>query len=805
MDEEMKTTFKDFYEEIDRLCYFPVKCSSFEPVVERNVVDSVPADVIKETDVDELIEYSKKFVEKIKSDIRKDLKRFDEQAVQCSRTENKRNKKLNTPPKWTANRQKQKQVAETNRATAIRIIKRIPMNVSAKDETSIKGLEQNQLNNQKPAQQVKQVRNIGTNVNIIIPSKASKRQNLLSVESVPSVAQSLPIIKKTVTPQTAVKSFRFYNSKLSPVQIWEQQHPELGLQNSTNSLFPKRVRKSDMEDSRTQDSKTKNLPEEPRDTEGKKIVHFTNEIASTPEDCTIQNSNHSQPKEQNLVSAVVEPEFHKSSTITKHVIPTISIKGDWKANLQIQEICRINILDEKPVETHINNPSNLKYLEIRHESCVTKHTTKANDNSDKTTDNCVPPESSTAVKPSSFKPLIIVPKSTLKENTFSHSNKYLRPFANIGKQDGLPKSNLFDSFIDSETSSEENENPIIVESDTSESSAPNGIENLDLTFHRHSTPTRFPSSLSAVPRLSSPIKSQSHLQSRSVQTVPTIVAPSSPQMQPEIVEPDGVPSMSPPEAVGSSKFLENLQIWKSAVSAQSENMKLGNQLSNDLEKLKQNMATIADESQNIAKITRTCEESLKQINQLKDRHVENRPPTALSSVPFGTHFGHSSPANILGSMEETVHDHKQFQRAVFQQSPKYSKVIKKICDDGRHQRFKKSTDLSDIAVERAARKFLDSCQRSISSLSFNELTTSRSHSPESNHSWNDTFQSSSGSFSENTTGVSSSAKRSRSSSGRIEGTFNSSCSDGQLIPATSTRIGVSSSDEGEVLSLGEVK
>lgn len=126
MDDDAANAFKELYEEIDKLLYQPIGV----PIVKN--LEAVKSDsmnsalVLKDEDIDELIEYSKKFVEKTKNEIGfPKSKQLQEHGVQCARSERKSNKKLNTPPRWI-NGGKDKESAGTNCATAIRIIKRIP-------------------------------------------------------------------------------------------------------------------------------------------------------------------------------------------------------------------------------------------------------------------------------------------------------------------------------------------------------------------------------------------------------------------------------------------------------------------------------------------------------------------------------------------------------------------------------------------------------------------------------------------------------------------------------------------------------
>ncbi|KAL9697921.1 hypothetical protein quinque_001362 [Culex quinquefasciatus] len=775
----LDAAFKEIYDEIDRLSYVPVEGANLEPLdckIVRKCDDHQRGDFLRDEDVEELLQYSKKFVEQTRNELLPAVgfRDVQEHAVQCVRSEKKCNKKLNTPPKW-ATSGGQKEAAATNRATAIRIVKKIPPTGGRKkllDESP------GTLNNQRPPSQAKTVRNVGVNVNFI-KQKTVKQQNSVVSTATTNVTKTPPVIKKPVTPQSSGRIYRFYSSKLNPEQVWEQQHPELGYESSERSIFPRRLKKSDL---------LAKQAERPATAEKKelKVVHLTQELV-TEEVPDVEPIAQTQPDEQKAASVtpepvvVEEPELPKTPAITKHVIPTICIKGDWKANLKVQEACRINILDKKQEGDPC--PSNLKYLEIRVPKSAPKSTKKG---------------SST--------------------NKASSTNRYLQPFLDLKKCKVTAQPNLFLQSTDSDPSSSDSDQKFVLEFDSSDSSPEDDLTLLH--FKCDPSPKKVPNieasfnELSSVPRLVSPAKSIQ------LQVPPSPCQLKSPPKTPSSASSirNVDPVSSQMEASASSKFLENLRIWRSAIAVQSDNMKLGHQLTENLDVLKQNMEVIAGETQNITRITRNCEQNLKQIEGLQQRYRQNMSSPAASNRHLGegcTCFG-CQPASSPAA--EPAFDTKNFQRVVLQQSPRYAKTIRKICEDGRSRSFKTSGAGSAVDAERAARRFLQSYSRSVSRISSGEITVpeldlSRSHSPGSVGSWYGVARRSSSSDEESVTSSGSSlgcVKRGDlvgSSSSEMQLNYRARGSSDTSSSEASAFVkgGASMSDEGEVLSQGEIR
>ncbi|XP_058448732.1 uncharacterized protein LOC131428704 [Malaya genurostris] len=801
MDQDTANAFKSLYDEIDRLTYHAVSDINFEKFTSAPDVNPRPGEILQICDIDELIEYSKKFVDKTKNELHTNSKCYEEQAVQCSRSDKKLNKKINTPPKWINSNQKHS--TRTNQVTAIRIVKRIP---KVKSASTVQ--DEAQLNNQKPVSQPKQVRNIGTNINFI-KSKSIKQQNSTS----PTTANLLPVIKKPVATQPSKRIYRFYSSKLSPSELWEQQHPELTFESSDKSLFPRRIKKSEI-------IATSSLLKSDRN-ENVKIVHPSEGLN------TFEVTAESDPKqdlEQNIVEATVplpEPPVPK---ITRHIIPTISIKGDWKANLRVQEIYRIDILDEKPNDSRLLCPDNARYLEI-------KYNQPASDKSTETSSKSVEHLGTVnnVDKLESEHPIIAPIKSNgaqdsnFQTNKNPNINKYLQPFMNCNKENTGSKNDPIIAVSDDDSSSEES---ILFQLDSSDSNTVDGATKLDLKFRKNASnqtiniSDQIMNNISTIPMLLSPSKSV-QLQ---VPSPPPVHSPSPSHSPASVASHRKVsPPMSPSDTTPPTKFLENLRVWKSAVQAQSENMKLGNQLSDNLDVLRRNMEIIAGETQNIANISRNCEKNLLQMEAIKEQYARNfdstsparttehgNPMTPLSRYSECFCFGCKPVIDTIdeGMTVELVKDHKNFQKTVLERSPKYSKMIKKIYEDGQNQAFKRVNPPPDEAVERAARKFLESCNRTISRIS------SRSHSSGSDSSWvasyrsstsNDRGSTSSSWFEHDLNSAKDSTGESSNSERQLDRLSNGSSAGEISRVKISHSINSSVSDEGEVFSLGEIK
>ncbi|XP_062713069.1 uncharacterized protein DDB_G0284459-like isoform X2 [Aedes albopictus] len=706
---------------------------------------------------------------------------------------------------------------------------RLYRSISSSSPGSNKSPEKNQLNNQRPSSGLKKVRNVGVNVNFISKSVAKHSNNLaLATGSVASGTS--PIIKKPTTPQSSGKIYRFYCSKLSPSQLWEQQHPELSYESSERSIFPRRIKKNDLMAKQKEQQKV----DQPKEL---KVVHLTEGLVhcAINEDKEVTKTNEEPEKVQDEKSSPATP------AITKHVIPVISIKGDWKACLQVQETCRINILDEKRCENAQNRPSNLMYVEIKHGGMNPVSETRSP--VDDQNIEARPADAAKTVRKESSE-VVIDQKCVDKSSNSPKTNRYLQPFIDVRKARTPSNQQLFVDLSDS--NSDDSAEELILEADSSDSDSADNLQNiLNLKSTAKATKkTKIIGNISSVSyKNESPIVPNEATSKVSVQ----LQVPSPPC---RLLSPPKTPAKSPPaddsiepcpDASSSSKFLENLRIWKSAIQVQSENMKLGNQLTENLDTLKQNMEVIAGETRNITQITRNCEQNLKQIEGLKDRYARNLDGSTIGSFRQENQFtgvtNHEATTTCscfgcrpqLDTADpEPSFDQKAFQRAVLEQNPRYSKTIQKICEDGRNRSFRKSLTPPRDVAERAAQKFLESYSRSVSRISHRggvplDESSIRSHSPGSVRSWSESCRSR---ISSGTDGdVSLSSSWMVGGIVRHRGEYSDSVSDGRepvadrrdtgAFSSTSIsddkssgefrRMRKSLSDEGEVLSQGEIR
>ncbi|XP_062557118.1 uncharacterized protein LOC134221976 [Armigeres subalbatus] len=823
MDDEATEAFKDLYREIDKLYYPSVNAPISRIGICGDSVHDKSEFVFRDEDVDDLIAYSKKFVEKTKNEIGlSEIVHSHEHGVQCVRSEKKSNKKVNTPPKWIGGN-KTKESAGANCATAIQIIKKVPkMQTKLVTLNSSKPSEKNQLNNQPPSAEMKKVRNVGVNINFI-KQKTVNRTNNNALIAEPNSSRTPPIIKKPATPKTSGKIYRFYSSKLSPSQLWEQQHPELSYESSERSIFPKRIKKSDI-------IAEQKRPAEISHSKELKIVHLSEGLSS----CTINENAEppAQPVEEQRNDQNEEETVNKP-TITKHVIPVLSIKGDWKASLQVQETCRINISDATRSVDGQRKPNNLMYLEVKHGSMQLSKQTQSPPDDEKMDNTKV--DSKDAHK--THEPTTVIEEY---EPIDSNVNRYLQPFLNIPKPLTNPSKKRFHEILVS--SSDNSLDGIILESDSSDSDTANDLQSL-LILQSTKKPIGKGKQVKNVcskkydeelpQRLNEAVAKKSiKLQVPS----PPCMLISPPKTPPTKSVVDDDPTIDTcADMTGPSKFIENLRIWKSAIQVQSENMKLGNQLTENLDILKQNMEVIAGETQNITQITRNCEQNLKQIETLKERFTKKMDGTVFKRSP-PDHLDHLKPLSNAGTTtecsffgchpeldtfdREPSFDQKAFQRAVLEQNPRYSKTIQKICEDGRNRSFKKAPTSPRGVAERAAQKFLQSCSRSVSRFSDSNVAplmgsfSMRSHSPGSVASWDGSSGSESAGSTDGNVSPSSSWMigdtrqsdgYSSSASMKAYDLSREICSISDKSSDGFTRIRKSLSDEGEVLSQGEIR
>uniref|UniRef100_A0A182TWE1 Uncharacterized protein n=1 Tax=Anopheles melas TaxID=34690 RepID=A0A182TWE1_9DIPT len=134
----------------------------------------------------------------------------------------------------------------------------------------------------------------------------------------------------------------------------------------------------------------------------------------------------------------------------------------------------------------------------------------------------------------------------------------------------------------------------------------------------------------------------------------------------------------------SSRFLDNLRIWKSAVDMQSRNMKMSNELAEDLAALKDNLQKIAEESAKVVKIAQNVKSSASKVEESYPAQcVPMRSASSASSARrskscecFGCqHTFEERPPTSRPAFSSPPYDYKKFQRTVFESNPRYAKTI----------------------------------------------------------------------------------------------------------------------------------
>ena len=130
---------------------------------------------------------------------------------------------------------------------------------------------------------------------------------------------------------------------------------------------------------------------------------------------------------------------------------------------------------------------------------------------------------------------------------------------------------------------------------------------------------------------------------------------------------------------------------------QSDNMKLGTKLNENLEIIEENMGKISLERQNIAKLTQTYETNLKEMEILKKRYENKIDENKISQ--FQDEF-------------DFTDYHRNVQRNMLEKSPKFVKTLKNIYRTASEKSFTRQVpDEKRDEIQRAAKKFLESCKK----------------------------------------------------------------------------------------------
>ncbi|XP_050072156.1 uncharacterized protein LOC126560039 [Anopheles maculipalpis] len=736
--------FKELYDEIDFLSE-----QATRTVQSLCQVNESEPEVLKKTDVEELIAYARKFVR----ETRKTIVTFDEHGVQCEPGK-RSNKKVSTPKAWLQVPEPEKVVVRYEVRTcpfqdqsAIMVTQDTPREVP-----SVLSDEAEPLNNKVTVATTAEVRTIGTNVNFVSQRAVVKRTNVQRVvQQQPPVSarsakclsacelRSRPTVKPCTPPATAPMSstsrkqvkpsgrtfsdgqFKLLFERFIQMQA-EKHGPEVSksapevAENVGKGLADQATKSDDrnyesMGPHENKDSGP-NIEENQNEHKEQSDGIATQEKASEPDDVAIE-----------------------SFGFTSHVLPSVSIKGRWDANLKVQQTANVAIIDEKDKNRDELPNDNVMYVELKRgqTAVVTENIRSEKDTSEtneRKTD--IVPESSkffadkkdqrivsgddssdseinSTIFPDSDAcefSQIRIPRSVCRVFRNSNTpNKYLDPFVNMKRKKVSPKKRSHILF----TVSDEDSNVSSTEDDFEE------IDEEDIRKLLNLTSKDSVSNEASVPECQKVEQVKQHPTSvrcqRSLLEVSSIPALRSPPVESSCKE----SSESEAEIVSDgqsarNRFLEKLRIWKSAVEAQSQNMKMSNELTENLEILKGNIEKIAEETSKVVKRAQNVENTA--VNEV------NRPVRPVSSTLRSRScecFGCQSTFVEEASSRPATsppYGHKQFQRALFECNPRYAKTIRKIYQLGSSERSPPSSvgvDRDEIA-KKAAQKFLQSLQ-----------------------------------------------------------------------------------------------
>uniref|UniRef100_A0AAG5D018 Uncharacterized protein n=1 Tax=Anopheles atroparvus TaxID=41427 RepID=A0AAG5D018_ANOAO len=448
-------------------------------------------------------------------------------------------------------------------------------------------------------------------------------------------------------------------------------------------------------------------------------------------------------------------------------------------------------------------------------------------------------ESSTPPGPSSKdslahheQPVLLVPRSVYKSASAAQKmskkrNRYLEPFVNLNRRKKASKSSpevVIEVFDDDSSSTSNDEDLgeddvrllLNLNDDTSSKSSGSDEkpeeQNVALKMPKTPQCQRSLLEVSSIPALRSPSKG-----STSATSTPDV----------SIIS----------DGLTAERFLSKLRIWNSAVEAQSNNMNLGNQLNETIDVIKKNVQKITEESSNIVQLTANLKSNATEIATARSIRVSSPrehpfgftpPPTTLrprSCECFGCQKTFNEP--VGRPLSSPLYDHKRFQRALFEQNPRYGRTIRKICalgdSVGGEKRSGIAQDRSEKA-KRAAQIFLQSLHvKPNNERSSNTRSSSRTDccSLASSNTYREDdiglvgFESYC-SLADNVTATESDPSKSNSTPCEIQSSIetdfatelNVQCTtseDGGSFSSTLCKIASTFSDEGEILSQGEVK
>uniref|UniRef100_A0A182YSK8 Uncharacterized protein n=1 Tax=Anopheles stephensi TaxID=30069 RepID=A0A182YSK8_ANOST len=626
----LRLGFKNLYDEIDFLSEQATRTRG------------EPAQVLKRADVDELIAYARKFVR----ETRKTIVSFDEHGVQCE-PEKRSNKKVSTPKSWLLQPKPEKIIVRYEvrecpfkDQSAITVTQDTPADVP-----SVVSDQPEQLNNKVTVATAPEVRTVGTNVNFVSQRTVAKRTNVqrgVAPQPPPLTARSAkcpsacelrarPVIKARAPPSTAPAS----TTPRKPVKPTGRTFSDGQFKLLFERFIQMQADKHGTGGSESVPEDGANVAKEQVDQAGNPEVE--NVALVVPVDSTgggptieeiYKESNDGTPAQEQPI----EPVEVAIETLgfTSHVLPSVSIKGRWDANLKVQQTASVAIIDERDKAGDELPNDNVMYVELkRGQNTVAKEITRTenpptetngtkkdavpeplklsvdkdqpkyasgNDSSDSEFDGTILQDGG-ARAPSQIR----IPRSA--RNVIRNSNtpnKYLDPFVNMNRKKVSPKRRSQIVFTvsdeDSSHSSTEDDFEEVEEEDI------RMLLNLKDSVTREASIPE-PQKAEQVKKLPTSVQCRRSL--LEVSSIPALRSP-----------PGETPSNGPSESenevasIGQSsrnRFLQNLRIWKSALEVQSQNMKMSNELTENLEVLKGNIEKIAEETSKVVKRAQVVE------------------------------------------------------------------------------------------------------------------------------------------------------------------------------------------------------
>ncbi|XP_040160063.1 uncharacterized protein LOC120898364 [Anopheles arabiensis] len=678
----MRSGFKALYDELDRLgeqATLTVESIEQERASEK--------EALNKEDIADLIRYARTFIR----ETRKTFVTVDEHGVQCG-PERRSNKKVSTPKAWkqpiVVERTVEREVltvCENRRRSAVTVIQQT---VPRDDAGALSD---------------------DPEVGRVTMSTAGERSIQTEPLNNTVAVETLPEMQSEKYPDAA-KDHTAHLENVVTEQVEQAEPP----------------------------------PQEPDSVEPALVqVNGGEEDSTIPE----KDKNHNEAVEKSTTeekASDTDEKAGESLGFTSHILPSLSIKGRWDANLKVQQTGSIAIVDPRDTSCDKLQNDNVKYVELNQGLPVKHLNTDIRDgaaedikqdletdiapkrsklrvevadkpgaHSNSESENTATEVTSSGEEAGGGLPMIRIPRSVCKLTKHNNKpNKYLDPFVSRKRKEYSTK-NRPEVSLD------------IVDEDSSCSSTEDDHEEDDIRVllnwkDDRSSETSDSVSREAVREKTLPTSVQCQRSLLEVSSIPALRSPA--ELSRAAVdgtsESDHDPTFS---GQSSSRFLDNLRIWKSAVDIQSRNMKMSNELAEDLAALKDNLQKIAEESAKVVKIAQNVKSSVSNVveESYPAQCVPMRPATSASSARrskscecFGCqHTFEERPASSRPAFSSPPYDYKKFQRTVFESNPRYAKTIRKICEfGGREKTLPAARPERDESVRKAAQKFLQSLQ-----------------------------------------------------------------------------------------------